>query len=196
MSDYYKHKHITNICLCLLNTHVIFFLFFSNIPTSFHSHLVKACLICNLNCLIHNRHAVLLVSKVFSYSKMDLKSSEMLPFPNPPHPPFWYSFPSSSLSMHPTLWIISRNMVGLHSLHKRSQSTPTILNKSTKHTTRYQFDNLGSVWKRRRGEEGFWKGKKKDKNKIRILTTISILSKTKKNYYFKLISHLSQTTWI
>ncbi|XP_044418938.1 urease accessory protein F [Triticum aestivum] len=45
---------------------------------------------------------------------MDLNSSEKLPLPNPPQPPFWYSSPLSSFSMHPILWIISRNNVGLN----------------------------------------------------------------------------------
>lgn len=54
-----------------------------------------------------------LASRDFSYSSMDLKSSEKLPFPKPPHPPFWYCFPSSSFTMHPILCIISMKMVGL-----------------------------------------------------------------------------------
>ncbi|VAI44296.1 unnamed protein product [Triticum turgidum subsp. durum] len=45
---------------------------------------------------------------------MDLNSSEKLPLPSRPQPPFWYSSPLSSFSMHPILWIISRNNVGLN----------------------------------------------------------------------------------
>jgi hypothetical protein len=54
-----------------------------------------------------------LASRDFSYSSMDLNSSEKLPFPNPPQPPFWYSCPLSSFSMHPILCIISKKKVGL-----------------------------------------------------------------------------------
>jgi len=60
-----------------------------------------------------DQDVVLASNKVFSYSSMDLKSSEKLPLPKPPHAPFWYTFPSSSSTMHPTLSIISINIVGL-----------------------------------------------------------------------------------
>ncbi|XBI45698.1 hypothetical protein VPH35_110131 [Triticum aestivum] len=45
---------------------------------------------------------------------MNLNSLEKLPLPNPPQPPFWYSSPLSSFSLHPIIWIISRNNVGLN----------------------------------------------------------------------------------
>ncbi|KAF4373251.1 hypothetical protein G4B88_007264 [Cannabis sativa] len=48
------------------------------------------------------KFAANLASSVFSYSSMDLKSSEKLPFPKPPQPPFWYSFPLSSHELEPT----------------------------------------------------------------------------------------------
>ncbi|MFS8011666.1 hypothetical protein Hanom_Chr14g01311731 [Helianthus anomalus] len=62
----------------------------------------------------HAAAVVLLASSVFSYSSIDLKSSEKFPFPNPPHPAFCCTFPSSSFTIHPTLCIISMNIVGLH----------------------------------------------------------------------------------
>jgi hypothetical protein len=57
-------------------------------------------------------------SRVFSYSSIDLNSSEKFPLPKPPQPPFCTTTPLvSSFSMQPILWIISIKIVGLNKTH-------------------------------------------------------------------------------